>query len=215
MPDGARLEEAGRRNECRQEVIKWLCDGSNMKTVADIASGRGIVTLQQGDYGVFADLGNITVPLNYDHATCITKFRARHGQRFDKIHSELIDANFVHPSWVMRAGQKFHVRIFYQFELGVTQASVRMEYLNTQKVAYTGFQGLALVFEKMRQKLPRGCNIVSYDEAENLYAGSKFPGQFFVPYMTLNDKRASDISLGSLEANWAQSYYMLGMTPLN
>ena len=215
MEEGVRLEEAGRRNECRQEVLDWLCQGGNMRTVADIASGRGIVTMQQGDYGMFADLGNITVPPHYNHATWIGTFRARHGHRFNKIHPEVIDANFTHPSWILMAGQKFQVRIFHQFELGTTSASDRMAYLDSQNVVYTGFQGLALVFEKMRNKLPKSCNIVSSDKAENLCLQSKVPGQFFVPYMTLDDSRASDISLGSLGASWAQSYYMLGMTPLN
>lgn len=117
----------------------------------------------------FVDLGIITVPNDYHHATQLTKFTKQNRRWFDRYAGIVTDETFPNPSRYLGSGHKLRVRVFKQVASGVTTSKECMEFLRSQNAVFTGVQGLSLVFEQKREQLPKGHRYASFDEKERLY----------------------------------------------
>lgn len=133
---------------------------------------------------LLADLGIITVPDDYDHATALAKFDARNRDKFESYASKITDRNFPNPTRVLMSGDKLRVRAFVHWIGDTTTVEERMAFLATQKAIHTGAQGLALVFEQKRNNLPKGRWYCSYDEMERFLV---IRGDHWVPSMWFSD----------------------------
>lgn len=120
-------------------------------------------------FALLADLGTITVPKDYDHATQLETFLEKNRKKFYDVNENITDAHFPNPTRILKPGDKLRVRAFKQIVEGTTTSEERMAFLATQKAVHTGAQGASLVFEQKRDKLPKGYWYASFDEKERLW----------------------------------------------
>ena len=107
-------------------------------------------------FALLVDLGIITVPEGYDHATHLSAFRKEHYEKFYDYNDDINDANFSRPSRILKPGDKLRVRVFEQVVGGATTSEERRAFLAAQKAIRTGAQGASLVVEQKRSQLPEG-----------------------------------------------------------
>lgn len=92
-------------------------------------------------FDLLVDLGSITVPDDYDHATQLDKFMKKNRKKFYGINDNITDVNFPNPTRVLKPGDKLRVRAFKQVVGGTTTSEERMVFLATQKAIHTGGTG--------------------------------------------------------------------------
>lgn len=154
---------------------------------------------QAGKFGLLADLGEITVPANYDHAKHLDSFRKKNKKKFYFYNDAITDANFSNPTRVLKPGDKFRVRAFKQIVGGSTTSEERMAFLAAQKAVHTGAQGASLVFEEKRDQLPKGYWYSSFDEKGRLWFGE---GLHRVPIVYASSDGDFSFNLGFFEEVW-------------
>lgn len=161
------------------------------------------ITVELKDkFGLLVDLGIMTVPADYVHATQLTTFGEKKSRkRFYYYNDAITDANFPNPTRVLKPGDKLRVRAFQQIIEGTTTSEERMAFLATQKAIHTGAQGASLVFEQMRAKLPKGKWYASFDEKERLLYAD---GYHRVPGVDAGSDGAFGFDLGRFEYVWCQ-----------
>ena len=117
-------------------------------------------------FALLADLGVVTVPEEHQLAA----FR-RENERFFWHYNEVItDANFRHPTRILKPGDRFRVQAFRQIVSGVTASEERIDFCRRQEGnAFIGAQGIPLVFSQKRDLLPRGLWYSSLDQREHLW----------------------------------------------
>ena len=151
-------------------------------------------------FALLADLGIITVPNNYDHATWLKTFAKKNRKKFYYYNDSINDENFSNPSRVLKPGEKLHVRVFKQVVSGMTTSEERMAFLSTQKTVLTGAQGASLVFEQKRDQLPKGYWHSSFDEKDCLWQDAG--GCRRVPGVGAGSGGDFEFSLGFFEEVW-------------
>ena len=148
-------------------------DNRDPETVATVLQGivdePATPTVPTEKFALYKDLGIITVPDDYDHATMLYKFMKENREKFSGVNGNITDANFPNPTRVLKPGDKLHVRAFKQVVPGTTTSEERMAFLATQQAIHTGAQGASLVFEQKRDQLPKGKWYASFDEKERLW----------------------------------------------
>lgn len=163
-------------------------------------------------FSLLVDLGIITVPPDYDHATALAGFLEKNRNKFYGIDDNISDANFPNPSRVLKPGQKLHVRAFQQIVPGPTTSEERLAFLATQKAVHTGAQGASLVFEQKRDQLPKDRWYVSFDEPSRLWkdaAGHHGVAYVFAYSDGVFSDGVFDFSLGFFEHGWYDHHALL------
>ncbi|MBP9749201.1 MAG: hypothetical protein KBD21_00465 [Candidatus Pacebacteria bacterium] len=162
------------------------------------ALARGFI--DPAKFALLVDLGNITVPDDYVHATRLATFGEKNSDKFWYFNDEITDEHFACPSRILKPGDRLWVRAIEQVVSGVTVAEERMAFLAMQKASHTGAQGASLVFEQKRNRLPKGKWYASFDEKKRLWEdadrGHRVPG-----VCTYSDGDFS-FDLGSFEFPW-------------
>lgn len=143
-----------------------------MENIVADASESPVITNSSPQFTILADLGIITVPEDYNHATFLVSFRTRHqgGRKksFWSYNEGITDANFRNPSRVLKSGDKLSVRAFRQI-VSRTISKERMTFLKEQDAVLVGAQGAALVFDHKRDQLPKGYWYASMDQPDRLW----------------------------------------------
>lgn len=154
-------------------------------------------------FALLVDLGIITVPNNYDHATCLAKFYERHqgGEKksFNYHDENINDENFQNPTRILKPGDKLRVRAFNYVIAGRITSEEIMAFLVTQKAIHTGMQGLSLVLDQKCDQLPKGNWYASFDKKDRLWADAR--GRRWVPLVDIGP-RDSEFGLGNFERLW-------------
>ncbi len=151
-------------------------------------------------FALLVDLGIITVPNDYDHATRLDKFMKKNRKKFCDINDNITDANFPNPTRILKPGDKLRVRAFKQVVGGTTTSEERMTFLATQKAIHTGAQGASLVFDQKRDQLPKGKWYASFDEKDRLWADAD--GYHRVPSVYCDSDGDFEFILGDFELVW-------------
>jgi hypothetical protein len=151
-------------------------------------------------FALLADLGTITVPKDYDHATALATFMARNRRKFYGVNENITDANFANPSRILKPGDKLRVRAFKQVVGGATSSEECMAFLATQKAVHTGAQGASMVFEQKRGQLPKGYWYTSFDEKDRLWAVAG--GRHGVPSVNASSGGGFGFGLGAFGGPW-------------
>lgn len=158
-------------------------------------------------FTLLVDLGIITVPDDYDHATHLASFKAMYRndetKSFYYYNEHITDANFPNPSRILKPGDKLWVRAFQQVSQGTTTSVERMAFLDTQKAIHAGAQGASLVWEQKRDQLPKGKWYTSFDEEERLWQDAD--GNHRVPVVSARSDGDFSFRLGSFESVWGVS----------
>lgn len=151
-------------------------------------------------FALLVDLGIITVPDDYDHASRLKTFGKQNREKFYYYNDEITDKNFPNPTRVLKPGDKLRVRAFKQVVGGTTTSEERMAFLATQKAIHTGAQGSSLVFDQKRNQLPKGKWYASFDEPDRLWRDAV--GYHRVPSVHCVSDGDFRFRLGDFEAVW-------------
>ncbi|NQV88118.1 MAG: hypothetical protein HQ402_00995 [Parcubacteria group bacterium] len=150
-------------------------------------------------FGILADLGIITVPADYDHATALAALRKEDRDKFYGYNEASDDQNFSNPSHILKPGDKFRVHVCNQIVPGTTTSEERMAFLATHRGVYVGAQGLSIVFKEKRDLLPKGKWHASFDEVDRPPVVDGYP---WVPYVCADSDGDFRWGLGCFEGVW-------------
>lgn len=121
-------------------------------------------------FTLLVDLGIITVPDDYNHASRLTTFAAQNREKFTRYDEIISDANFPNPSRILKPGDKLWARVFQvTTSFAFATSAECMSFLASKKAIYTGAQGASLVFEQKRGQLRENTLYLSFDEPDRLY----------------------------------------------
>jgi hypothetical protein len=151
-------------------------------------------------FALLVDLGIITVPDDYDHATALTTFGKKNRKKFYYYDGEITDPNFPNPTRVLKPGNKLRVCAFKQVVGGTTTSEERMDFLRKEKAIFTGAQGASLVWDQKRDQLPKGKWYASFDERNRLWQDAC--GGHRVPYMCCHSDGDFGFDLGHFDRFW-------------
>lgn len=182
------------------QVNRLVMDGKrDADEVADAL--QQILETTPKRFTLLADLGIITIPAEYVHATQLATFKKKYREKFYGYNDNTTDANFPNPTRILKAGDALHVRAWGHAKAGMTTSSdERMEFLRAQRSVFTGAQGASLVFEQKRQELPKGKWYASFDEPDRLWADSY--GWHGVPEVRADRVGDFYFNLGGFELPW-------------
>ena len=107
----------------------------------------------------------VTVPVDYDHATRLTKFGKAHCEEFYYYSDAITDTNFAKTP-ALTPGKKFLVKVFQIH--GIVSSEDCLTQLRCVKATLTGAHGASLVYEQAKNELPEGSWALSFDEKRNL-----------------------------------------------
>lgn len=158
-------------------------------------------------FAELVDLGLITVPPDYDHASRLTTFSKQNCEQFSYYHDAITDVNFSNPTRILKPGDKLWVRVFKQIVVGTTTSEERMAFLATQKAIHTGAQGVSLVFDQKRDQLPKGLWYSSFDEKDRLWRDAG--GNHRVPDLDAGSDGDFTLYLGHFEDVWRDNFAFL------
>lgn len=151
-------------------------------------------------FALLVDLGIITVPEDYDHATALANFGKKNRKKFHYYNDAITDKNFPNPTRVLKPGDKLRVRAFKQVVGGTTTSEERMAFLATQKAIHVGAQGVSLVWDQKRDQLPKGKWYTSFDEKDRLWTDAD--GRHRVPDVRCFSDGAFEFDLGYFGLVW-------------
>ena len=120
-------------------------------------------------FALLVDIGIITVPDEYDHASRLTTFGKQNCKKFYYYDDNITDKNFPNPTRILMPGDKLRVRAFQQVVGGTTTSEERMALLTIQKAIHTGAQGASIIFDQKRYQLPKDKWYASFDEPDRLW----------------------------------------------
>ncbi|OGZ65555.1 MAG: hypothetical protein A3C50_02785 [Candidatus Staskawiczbacteria bacterium RIFCSPHIGHO2_02_FULL_43_16] len=203
-----KLVSAGLTSEIAQEVItsRGNKKAKAMMAVLQIADAPALVEASVQKFEVFKNLGILTVPGDYVHATRLAEFYKRHqsGKKksFYFYNEDIKDENFPNPSRIVKPGDKLRVDVCRQIVGGDTASEERMAFLANQGGVLLGAQGASLVFddEKMRADLPKGKWYSSFDQPERLWQDAHRYHR--VPYVHAYSNGDFNFDLGNFEKPW-------------
>ena len=158
-------------------------------------------------FSLFADLGIITVPENYSHATQLASFRRKNRKKFFSYDNDISDKHFPTPSRILKPGDRLSVTVFKQTVSGLTTSKERVAFLKNRNAVFTGPQGVSLVYEQKRDKLLKGYGYVSFDEKERLWQDAG--GYRRVPGVFRDSDGRFGFSLGGFEYDWDDDRWLL------
>lgn len=159
-------------------------------------------------FALLADLGIITVPDNYDHATYLRTFIEQNRKEFYYYDyyahyyydNDITDRNFPNPTRVLKSGDKLRVCAFKQVFAQSTDSEERMAFLATQKAIHLGAQGASLVFDQKRDQMPKGKRYASFDEPDRLWEDAD--GKHWVPCIYFLSDGTFEFRLVRFENAW-------------
>lgn len=150
-------------------------------------------------FGLFMDLGIITVPDDYVHSTRLTSFKKENRKNFYQWNDAITDKNFAKATTKLVPGRKLRVKVFKQIVSGTTTSEERIAFLKSQNAVLTSAQGASLVFEQKRDELPKGYWYLSFDEKDALWNNG---GDRRVPRVDRNSDGGWHFNLGYFEHDW-------------
>ncbi len=155
---------------------------------------------------LLADLGEIVVPSDYDHATWLQVFRERNYEQFCYYSDAITDTNFSNPTRVLKPGDRLSLRVFRQAG-GITTSEERLAFLATQNAVLVGAQGAALAWERKRAELPTGYSHASMDAKERLFEDAD--GNHRLPAVLSDSDGDFDFRLGRFGGTWSGKFTLL------
>ncbi|MBU4458301.1 hypothetical protein KKF60_00085, partial [Patescibacteria group bacterium] len=85
-----------------------------------LQGGKMMKEIIKEKFGLFIDLGIITVPDDYVHNTRLASFKKKNRKKFYGWNDDITDENFSKATVQLKPGQKLHVKVFKQTTSGST-----------------------------------------------------------------------------------------------
>ena len=159
-----------------------------------------------GKFELLKELGTIKVPAGYEHRNHLSVFRKKYRRRFWYYDKDIIDRNFMFPSRVLRPGDELRVIAFQQIVPVTTSSQERVAFLATEKSVFPGAQGISLVFEQMKDHLPKGMWYSSFDEGPWVRGDT---ARYGVPCLAALAAGSFDFDLGAYNREWEEGHAFL------
>lgn len=123
----------------------------------------------------------VTVPSDYNHDTQIDTFakKVKKEKTTYYYNDDFTSKHFANASTKLTSGKSYKVKFFPI--LATVQSEDCVSFLQKQNAILVGGQGLALLSEESKEKLPKGKWYVSFDKEEALWQDSD--GDRGVPYV--------------------------------
>lgn len=188
------------------ELSGFVGDVEIVKRIGETASKSVPPAETTEKFALLVDLGIITVPDDYDHASRLKMFIKQNRKKFCYYNDDITDKNFPNPTRILKPGDKLRVRAFKQVIGGTTTSEERMTFLATKKAVHTGAQGISLVFEQKRDQLPKDKWYASFDEPDRLLYAD---GYRRVPGVRCVSDGDFDFDLGGFEDVWNGGFAFL------
>lgn len=151
------------------------------------------------DFSLVADLGCFTVVTRRAQDTYLGQFRELHSGDGVSFDDNFLDENFLNPSCSPKVGNRLHVSIFQGTK---TKTSAQcMDFLRAQGAVFLGAHGIALVFDYVRDQLPKDMWCTSFDEPDRLWKNTG--GYHKVPHVHAYSEGGFHFGLGTLELTWS------------
>ncbi len=168
------------------------------------------------NFVMYASLGEIEVPSDYNHDTCLSTFCIRNSASC-LVHPDLTDEHFgnapgvlpvakrkvsswkrtSNPSRVMRAGEAYRVSLYTQGRDNVSSSQERLDFLNSLDSVFLGVQGMCLVFDQKEEMLPKTFRLLCMDDPAHLPMQS---GKCLLPVLCINKTGPAVFSIGDFHA---------------
>jgi hypothetical protein len=110
---------------------------------------------------------NVAVLEGYNHDNRMIKFARKHRKEFASYNHNLTDKKYQGATTKLTPGRKFVVKVFRANDFNITTEEC-ISFLRGQTV-FVGAQGVTLVYEQHREKLPTKEWSVSFDEKDALW----------------------------------------------
>ncbi len=128
-------------------------------------------------FKLVADLGIMTVSVDYEHATRLTAFRSKWRAEFQGFHDSMTDEKFAEVTTQLVPGQRLQIRAYSPVNGGQVNSRDALAFALQQKSLLLGAQGLSLVCsEFLLQKggggVLAGWWYVGMDAEDHLYKDS-------------------------------------------
>lgn len=155
----------------------------------------------------------ITVPMDYNHNTQIDTF-AKEVKKLKNTYyynDDLNDKNFNKATNILKPCKTYIVRIYPILQ--IVQSEDCMLFLKKKNSILVGGQGLALVSQLAKDKLPKGKRTVSFDEKDALWVDSA--GNHCIPRIGARSDGFFLWDLGNFESGWSAGHCLLSVCEEN
>lgn len=184
------------------ESAQWVIQ--NTKEAVEVASK---VWEEHKNYDfIFITEFVIVVPNDYEYSTYIKLFRRKNKTGLYYYNNDITDENFKIPYRILKPGDMFICKVFFQRKHGVTTSEERLAFYKAQNAIFLGIQGVCLVYEQQKDKLPKGKWYCSFDKKERLWKDS---GSHRVPYIDVYSDGDFRIDIGYFEKRWSEKCALL------
>jgi|GEM_PF-1422846 len=158
----------------RANMVEYAHDGCPKLQSGFISEGDDIIQVKLFPQGAFAvrvwlprDPFYLTVPATYHQATCLATFKAAHGSEFGHYEGDVTDAHFKNVTTRLVSGQRFGIKVF---RLAKTVSSEDcLAFLHSQNAVLVGAQGISLIYRFIKNWLPEGYSLFSFDDKNALW----------------------------------------------
>jgi len=191
----------GLSKEEAQEIIK--AGGIMQSEVKPILQKLAIADKR---YGIPVEF-ELTVPTDYVHATQINTSanKARKEKTTYFYNDDLTSENFAKATNKLVPGKTYKVKIFPI--LATITSEDNMLFLAKQNAILVGGQGVTLVYDLAKDKLPKGKWTVSFDEKDKLWKDTD--GGHRVPGVGADSGGDFRFGLGCFEGGWDGNHCLL------
>lgn len=192
------IVKLGFSKESAQEIIK---NGNILQSDVKTAVIESLKKLSIIDkrFGVPFEF-EVIVPADYDHDTQIDTFgkRVRKEKTTYYYNDDFTSKNFAKATNKLEPGKKYRVKLFPVLET-VTSIDC-MNFLRKQNAILAGGQGVTLVYDQAKDKLPKDKWAVSFDEKDALWKDAD--GSHRVPYVFAYSDGDFEFALGYFGRDW-------------
>jgi hypothetical protein len=143
----------------------------------------------------------ITVPVDYNHKTYIdtSAKKAKKEKTTYGYNDNLNSKNFANASVQLEPGKTYKVKIFPTLVFSISSDDC-IAFLKKQQAILVGGQGLMLVYDQTKDKLPKGTWTTSLDEKPTLWKDSD--GKYCLPAVHARTDGAFKFDLDSYDNVW-------------
>ncbi|MBI4709449.1 MAG: hypothetical protein HY764_04585 [Candidatus Portnoybacteria bacterium] len=109
------------------------------------------------------------VPNRYEHETQLASFYEENQGKFVFYDGRITDTNYARVTQKFVRGKNYEVKIYGIRPAVVVLSSDCLDFMESQGAILVGAQGISLIWEQMRKKIPTGKRIISFDKKEASY----------------------------------------------
>jgi hypothetical protein len=149
---------------------------------------------------------SIVVPDDYNHATRLGDFLAKHGRKLDYYDPAITDANYAAKATIkLVPGRKMECEVVWTTDC--VSSDDCLAFLKNHKARLLGAQGASLAYEQGKKHLPKGRDYASFGKKDALWKDSG--GSYMVPRVSADEIGGFRFELVRFEDFWIKGHGLL------